>query len=180
MNVDDFGFPACFVFWGSCYSSAFGLQHKSEQQSYHHSLENEKPSTTTAAFQHTQRHTTRVQNRPHTRKGVFQEYNARAASNRQIKEIPGDICACLTITSLCHTPRREPRPPADAHTNEISPNPGKRSRLQSKTRKAQTLAPQTSPCYGCRPRHSHRTRCRRPPATRRNTTSTPQPAAAGE
>ena len=130
-----------------------------------------------------------------TRSGIPREYRTghtrgkeyhrsttleQQATVRSRRYLGRDICACLTITSLCHTPRREPRPPADAHTNEISPNPGKRSRLQSKTRKAQTLAPQTTPCYGCRPRHSHRTRCRRPPATRRNTTSTPQPAAAGE
>ena len=52
-----------------------------------HSRENQKPSTTIAAFLHTQWHTTPAQNRQHTSNGVPQEYSARATSNRQIKEI---------------------------------------------------------------------------------------------
>ena len=71
----------------------------------HHSRENQKPSATTAAVQHMQRHTTLVQNGQHTTKEP-QEYSARVACNRQIKE---------TTTS----PRRKPPLSADTHTHIV-------------------------------------------------------------
>ena len=80
--------------------------HRHGHQNEHHSREKQKPATTTAAFQHTQGHSTPAQNRRHTTKGVPQEYSGRAAShwqpsdqgeNHHIKE------GTTTTTTCTHT-----------------------------------------------------------------------------
>ena len=79
-------------------------RHKEGHQCEQISQEHQNPSTTTAAVQHSQRHTTSIQSRRHTTKGGPQEYSARAATNRQVKETATD-------------PTREPPPPA--HTQFV-------------------------------------------------------------
>ena len=81
----------------------FSCDTKKGQQSEHHSREIQKPSTTTVALQHTQRHTILVQNRRYTTQGVPREDSFAMCSCLRLANPTGDRAKQAKLKPQRHT-----------------------------------------------------------------------------